>query len=208
MTNSFKASIGLTQFIDFTLKGSTAKTNMVKKIKYQNEYHPAFDYWKQLRDYIIKFHSENLDADCFEQLIRSVDKKKNANYTLAIKQYMKFIKNKDVKYFNPGKAIWTNNDTDLVVRANPEIGLFINGEPHIIKLYFKGKTEKVDKRNIQTTLTLLNTSTYEICHNDSVKRSVLNLQKNRLFSSKDINDDLLISLESEAAQFMYIWNKI
>lgn len=37
MTNSFKASIGLTQFIDFTLKGSTAKTNMVKKIKYQKQ---------------------------------------------------------------------------------------------------------------------------------------------------------------------------
>lgn len=35
MTIITKPSIGLTQFTDFTMKGSTAKTKFVKDIKYQ-----------------------------------------------------------------------------------------------------------------------------------------------------------------------------
>lgn len=50
MTTLTKPSIGLTQFTDFTMKGSAAKTKFVKDIKYQGEYHPIKDYWKALRD--------------------------------------------------------------------------------------------------------------------------------------------------------------
>lgn len=50
MTIITKPSIGLTQFTDFTMKGSTAKTKFVKDIKYQGDYHPIKDYWKALRD--------------------------------------------------------------------------------------------------------------------------------------------------------------
>lgn len=51
--------VGLTQFLDFTLKSSAAKTNFVKNLKSQPEYHPVFDYWKQLRETVIKFHKTN-----------------------------------------------------------------------------------------------------------------------------------------------------
>lgn len=44
MSISTKTVIGLTQFLDFTFKGSAAKTKAVKDIKYQDEYHPAKDY--------------------------------------------------------------------------------------------------------------------------------------------------------------------
>jgi hypothetical protein len=206
MSESDKISIGLTQFIDFTVKGSPAKTNMVRKIKYQNEYHPAFDYWKSLRDGIIKFHEQNLDFNFFEQLINSVETKKKANYISAIQQYKKFLKNKDISWFNPGKSIWTSNE--LVVRSTPELGLIINGKPHLIKLYFKGKSENVNKSKIGTTVTLLNTSIFDLKHDSQIEKSVLNLQKGNLYSDKTINTDKLIALESEAAQFVYIWNKI
>ena len=206
LTQQKKVSIGLTQFIDFTLKGSAAKTNMVRKIKYQSEYHPAFDYWKQLRDGIVQFHEQNLDVNFFEELIKTIDMKKKLNYTNAIKQYQKFLKGKEVIWFSPGKANWTNSE--LNVRSTPELGLYIDGEPHLVKLYFKGKNERVDKRNTSTILTLLNTATYEKEHDDIVIRSVLNTHKNKLFSENKINEDKLISLESEATQFMFIWNKI
>ncbi|MBU9673857.1 hypothetical protein KQ939_09935 [Planococcus sp. CP5-4] len=201
-----KVGIGLTQFIDFTIKGSTAKTNMVRQIKYQSDYNPAFDYWKQLRDGIIKYHESNLNLDFFDQLLAQIDDKKKKNYTHAIKQYKKFLKNKDISWFNPGKSTWISNE--LIVRSSPELGLIIDGEPHLIKLYFKGKSEKVDKRNTSTTLALLTTSSYEENYDSIVNRSVLNLDKVKLYSNSNITEDQLIALESEASQFMYIWKKI
>jgi len=201
-----KVSVGLTQFIDFTIKGSAAKTNMVRKIKYQHKYHPSFDYWKQLRDAIIAFHEQNLGFDYFEKLVQNVDDRKKSNYIAMIKQYQKFLKNKDISWFHPGKATWVSNE--LLVRSTPELGLIINDEPYLIKLYFKGNREKIDRRNISTTLTLLNTSIYEESHAPYISRSVLNLNKNKLFTDNTVNQDKLIALQSEAAQFMFIWNNI
>ena len=206
MISQTTTAIGLTQFIDFTVKGTSAKLNMVRQIKYQDEYHPAFDYWKQLRDGIIKYHEKNLQPEYFDALIQGVDDKKKENYIFAVKQYRKFLKNKEVSWFNPGKATWKS--ADLMVRSSPELGLIINGEPHLIKLYFKGKAEKVDKRTSRTSLTLLNTSLYEGNHDERVHHSVLNIQKNNFITDNEINQDQLIALESEATQFIYLWDKI
>ncbi|AFQ20044.1 hypothetical protein P9149_01945 [Bacillus thuringiensis] len=197
--------VGLTQFLDFTLKGSAAKTNFVKNLKSQPDYHPAFDFWKQLRDTIIKFHQKDLPFECFETLIQTVDQRKKQNYIDVIKQYKKFIKNKDVTWFDPGKSNWISDD--LVVRSSPELGLLINDEPHLIKLYFKGKKERIDRYNINSTLTLLNESTFSIDH-ENVNYTVLNIQKNKTYTNNSINNDYLIALESEANQLCYIWNKM
>ncbi|WP_377865785.1 hypothetical protein [Bacillus sp. R86525] len=197
--------VGLTQFLDFTLKSSAAKTNFVKNLKSQPEYQPAFDYWKQLRDTVIKFHQNELPFECFETLVQTVDQKKKQNYIDVIKQYKKFIKNNDVSWFDPGKSHWISDD--LIVRSSPELGLFINDEPHLIKLYFKGKKERIDKYNINSTLTLLNESTFSNEYND-VNYTVLDIQKNRMYTNNSINNDHLIALESEAHQLSYLWNKV
>ena len=67
-----KVSIGLTQFTDFTFKGVTGKTSMVRQIKYQDEYNPAFDYWKPLRDGIRKFHENEFSNDYLLSLANKV----------------------------------------------------------------------------------------------------------------------------------------
>lgn len=206
MNTQVKTSIGLTQFIDFTTKGSSAKINMVRKIKYQDDYHPAFDYWKQLRDGIIKFHKEDLQPSFFDSLIYGADEKKQQNYKLAIREYRKFLRNKDISWFDPGKSTWVNDD--LVVRSSPELGLVINGVPHLIKLYFKGRSGNVDKRTSRTALALMNTSSYDVSHPEGVHHSVLNIQRNNFITDDKINQDQLLALQSEATQFMYIWNGI
>lgn len=197
--------VGLTQFLDFILKSSAAKTNFVKNLKSQPEYHPVFDYWKKLRETVIKSHKNKLTFDCFETLVQTVDQKKKQNYIDVIKQYKKFIKNKDVSWFDPGKSHWLSDN--LIVRSSPELGLLINDEPHLIKLFFKGKKERIDKYNINSTLTLLNESTFSNEYND-VNYTVLNIQKNRMYTNNSINNDYVIALESEAHQLSYLWNKV
>ncbi|MEH7539802.1 hypothetical protein V7249_07770, partial [Bacillus thuringiensis] len=82
-----------------------------------------------------------------------------------------------------------------------------NNEPHLIKLFFKGKKERIDKYNINSTLTLLNESTFSNERND-VNYTVLNIQKNRMYTNNSINNNHLVALKSEANQFCYIWNNL
>lgn len=206
MTLDTKVSLGLTQFIEYTLKGSGAQANTVRKIKYQDDYHPAFDYWKTLRDAIVRFHSENLQEQFLYEIVEGTDLKKQENYKSALKQYIKFLKKKEIEWFNPGKAFWSIDE--LSVRSSPELGLFINGEPHLIKLYFKGKKEKIDKRLCKDTLTLMQNSKFTINHPTDIRYSILNINTAKLITKTTFNPDDFITLESQAVQFMYIWNKI
>lgn len=81
--SSKKISVGLTQFTDFTFKGVTGKTSMVRQIKYQNEYNPAFDYWKPLRDGIRKFHEKEFSND---YLLSLVERFLKPNKRITLKQ--------------------------------------------------------------------------------------------------------------------------
>lgn len=201
-----KFSVGLTQFTDFTFKGVTGKTSMVRQIKYQEDYHPAFDYWKPLRDGIRKFHENQYSSDYLLMLAKKVPLAKQKNYLEAVKAYLKFIKNKEIEWFEPGKSNWYSDY--LTVRSSPELGLKIDGISYLIKLYFKGKDERIDKNKCRSSLTLLNQSLFTIEHSPEVKPAILNVQKGRLISDDTSTKDHLIALESEAAQFSVIWNKI
>lgn len=128
------------------------------------------------------------------------------NYQEAVKAYIRFLKNKNVQWFEPGKANWYCDD--LIVRSNPELGLIIDDVPYLIKLYFKGKNERIDKHKCRSALTLLKDSHYAIEHPDSVKHAILNVQKGRLITDDDSTNYHQIALESDAAQFMFIWNRL
>lgn len=200
-------SVSLTQFLDFTLKRSGgARTKYVREVKY-SEYHPSTDYWKQLRDEIKKVHSKNQPLDSLDSLLETVSERKRHNYSQAIKLYKNFFCNKDVEWFDPGSSYWSFND-ELVVRSNPELGLFINDAPHLIKLYFKGEKERIDKHNIASTLTLMNSAKFNETLPDGVITSVLNIRREKIYHNNFVDDDLLLSLEGDAQQFIYIWRNV
>lgn len=78
---------------------------------------------------------------------------------------------------------------------------------HILLNCFSKEKERIDKYNINSTLTLLNESTFSNEHNN-VNYTVLNIQKNKMYTNNSINNDHVIALESEAHQLCYLWNKI
>ncbi|WP_199624791.1 hypothetical protein [Paenibacillus alkalitolerans] len=200
-------NISLTQFIDFTLKQGASKVAEVRKIKEQGEYHPAFDYWRELREAIKELHENEYSLDFLDHVIDKVHDKKKINYTDTVKQYKKFCKKKKIEWFEPGKAFWSSGE--ITVRSTPELGLIIDGNPHLIKLYFKEKSENMEKRSTSNILTLMAQSERSHEVKDAV-HSVLNIKKGTLYPSSNENysNDRLISLEAEATHFAYIWNKI
>lgn len=204
MFTQSKPAIGLTQFVDYTLKGSGGQLSEVRKIKYQDEYHPAFDYWKILREGIVKLHSDNLEIESLYSLGSSVDDKKKINYRDAIKAYAKFLKNKNIVWFNPPKATWIYNE--LTIRSSPELGLILNNQPYLIKLYFKEKS--LTKRSVKDVLTLMAHSHYEDEFPLNTKFALLDVRKSKLVFFEDYQADDLLVLESHAHQFLYLWEKV
>lgn len=199
--------ISLTQFIDFTLKRSgSSKTKFVRDIKY-NEYSPAKDYWKQLRDEIKRIHESKLSLNELDSLVEIVSERKKLNYKNAIRLYKTFLKDKNYEWFDPGNSFWTFQD-ELVVRSTPEIGLFIDNNPYLIKLYFKGKNDRIDQNNMNSSLTLMKASKFEKDLPVNSQSSVLNIYRKKLFANPPIDPDLLLSLESEASQFVFLWKQV
>lgn len=52
-------TISLTQFVDIVTKAGTPKASKVREILTAQEYSPAFDFYKALREHIISVHQTN-----------------------------------------------------------------------------------------------------------------------------------------------------
>ncbi|MFK4862336.1 hypothetical protein ACI1T5_02305 [Lactococcus petauri] len=201
--------ISLTQFLDYSAKVSTsAKINKVKEIKRSPDYHPAFDYWKPLRDTIKKIHEKGRPIEDLKGLLSTVDEKKVKNYTRAINTYISFVKRNKVEYFPVGKSTWNMND-ELYVSSSPELGLIINGKKYYVKNYYKKHDDKtkVILKNINSTLTLMSLSKPNFEIEPDATFAVINFQNGKLIEAKAPSADNLLELEIEAENFINIWNK-
>ncbi|MFS7427048.1 hypothetical protein CKN96_05910 [Carnobacterium maltaromaticum] len=201
-------NLSLSQFMNFSTKKSpSARLKAVKDAKYGDDYHPGRDYWKKLRDEIKRIHEKDLPIEDLKNILFDVPKDREANYRKNINSYISFVKKNNVTYFPVGKAIWTFDET-ISVNANPELGLIINGVPHLVKNHYKKSDGSVSKQTIKTTLTAMQIATSEFVVPENAVYSVLNLQNKQLYSSQGIIDDDLMLLQSEAIQLSYMWNNV
>ena len=202
--------VSSTQFLTYTAKVSTsAKINEVKKIKHSPDYNPAIDYWKQLRDEIKRLHENNLSFEELPSLINKVSDTKRKNYSRVISKYLTFLKSNEVKYFSSGKSYWMLSN-DLFVRTNPEMGLTVNGKNLYVKNWYKNadNNTKVTKRNINSSLTMMQLSERDFRLDDNENFAVLNLQNGKIIEASPLISESILELEVEAANFVNIWNKI
>lgn len=199
-----KIKISLTDFVDFVSKSGSPKLTKVKEVKNRKAYHPAFDFWKNLRDKIIEFHSTGKsDKKEFDKLIPKLsDSKKVKRYTELIKSYKSFLGKKKIKAFDVKNKLWQSND--LGVRINPELGLIIGGQKYIVKFYFKA--DKLSTNKVEIILLLLK-EVYRKEIIDGVKVAILDIPNKKLITSKT-KTDLTPLLIGEASNFELIWKTI
>ena len=139
--------ISLTEFVDFVIKSGTPKLTQVKTIRKRHEegYEPSHDFYKKLRDGIIELHQEGQSKSTLDVLTSGIrDRNKRNTYPMLVKAYKKFLGRKQTAWFEPHKAHWKYGG--LCVRVNPELGLSIDGDDHLIKLYFKD--QKLTKERV------------------------------------------------------------
>lgn len=203
-------NISLTQFLGYSTKVSTsAKIKAVRDIKNSPDYHPAFDYWKPLRDEIKRLHENNLPIENLKDLLTRIDEKKAKNFSGAINTYIHFVKKNDVSYFPVGKSYWKLTD-DLFVGSSPELGLIVNGKKLYVKIFYKKKTAdtKLTKRNIQSTLTLMQLADRDFEMEPDSNFAILNLQNGKLIEASPLQSESILELELDAETFVNTWNRV
>lgn len=199
--------ISLTQFIHFKASISTsARVSVVRNIK-ENDYSPAVDYWLDLRKAINKFSEGKINIEELNNVVDSVSLRKKANYRKAIDRFAHFIEKNNVSFFPVNKSFWSYED--LIVSASPELGMFINNEKFLVKIFYniKKPEEKVTKRNIMPTLSLLNIANK--ASEQSQQVGLLNLQNGKLLTPKNSSlDTNLLELQLDAKTFLDYWGMV
>lgn len=147
-------TLTLTQLVDVVSKAGTPKVNCVRHIKAQlsEDYNPATDFYKILREATVESHSANLGKSHVLDTAKSVrDQKRATNYGTLAKAYTSWWGRKESECFHPPHSEWQSGG-DFTVSVNPELGLIINNTRHVIKLYFKADTLSKNRIDIVTHL--------------------------------------------------------
>lgn len=197
--------ISLTDFVDFVIKSGTPKLTKAREIKSRPPYEPVMDFWKKLREGIQKFHrggvTNNAELDKIVHLLQNP--KKRGRYLAAISGYKKFLGRRNLKWFPPASGDWSYKD--LFVRINPELGLRIDGERHVVKLYFKDEAPTKNRLEIVSEMMKIVLSGKA---KQRMKFGVLDVSKGKLHTQTVTIPDLKVLLEGEAAALLRMWELI
>ncbi len=196
--------ISMTTFLDYIAATGTTRLRRVMEAKkqYGHEYNPAMDFYGPLRKRIVQVFEEGWNPKHLEDLLDEVtDPKKQGHYGACQKGLRKWAGaagKKTIIWSKPKRALWKSGD--LEVNISPELWLDIDGERHIIKLYFK--TDKLSQHKVNLSLRLLQTT---VGRHGCV--GILDLQQGRLFTqTTEPPDGIDLLLESEAAGLTKLWS--
>jgi hypothetical protein len=199
-------TISLTEFVDFTIKPGSTRLTEVRRIKkaHTQGYDPAKDFYKKLRDGIVNLHREALPKSALDPLATQIlDKNKQHTYPALMGAYKKFLGRKTCVWFDPASAEWSSGD--LRVRANPELGLAINGVNYLIKLYFKDEP-KLTKERIASISQIMRSV---LGQNDrSAHLAILDVRRSNLHLLEQQSKDLQAYLEAEALAFCKMYDSL
>lgn len=143
--------LSLTDLVDVVSKAGSPKATKVRQIKNRNDYSPATDFYKPLRDGIISVHQSGKSKSELDSILNGLkDVKKRSAYPEIIEGYRKWWGGKKPEWFSPPTAVYTNSGIDVSI--NPEIGFLYNDTPHVIKLYLKDDDVNKSKMDLITAL--------------------------------------------------------
>lgn len=199
-------NISLTDFVDFVLLNGTPRQTKVRQVKCRGNYDPRFDFWRQLRESIIRFHNPDTVANknqYFDDFLNNLpNEDKRQPYTLVIDNYKRFLGRKQIIQLEVPRTLWTHQT--LEVRVNPELYLQINEVNHLYKLYFK--PDQLAKNRIDMMLALMRFALPTI--DNAIYYCFFDGQNNRNIREANPNENLMALLRAEATAFISLWDEI
>jgi hypothetical protein len=195
--------LSLTDFVDVVLKSGTPKATKVRQVKDRPDYHPAFDFYRPIREAIVDTHSTGGSRPQFRSLAGAVvDPKKQKNYPDVIAGYEKWWGTKAFTWFAPARSMYVSAGVSIII--NPEVGLSWNDTPHLIKLYFKD--EPLDKHRAALILDLMEYTLRPTAGEAEI--SVLDVRKSKLYSRTGGPLATIPLINAEMAYIASLWQSI
>lgn len=199
--------LSLAEVVDVISKSGDPKRNNISKIKNKKPYSPQTDFYKPLRSAIVKMHKEGKSSESLSLLLNGLtDKNKISNYPKVLKGYQRWCKGANPIWNSTTSFMYTYLDVE--VHVNPEVGVMINGEPYLIKLYFKD--EKLSKLYISIVNALMAKTVGPMTSADT-KVAVLDVRRAKLhvnsLDQKGI-DRYVGMVDAEFAYISATWNHI
>ncbi|EYF06924.1 hypothetical protein [Chondromyces apiculatus] len=192
--------ISMTYFVDFVLKAGTPKLTGVREIKERKD-ELFTDFYRQVREAIVAMHRGNKSDRVLDDFLAAqTDERRRRIYPGIIAGYRKLLAGGKVTWFEP--TVGTYRIGDLDINVNPELGLNIDGKPHLIKMYFRG--ESLSAKRLTVMLNLLTNGLEGIAPPGTVF-AVLDVRKAKLHTFKVPNPRVSTLLRGEAASFATIY---
>lgn len=196
--------LSMTDFVDIVHQSGIPKATKIRQVKQRPEYHPAFDFYKPVREATADTHRQGGTKAQFIALAGAVsDPKKQANYPSVIKGYSKWWGSKSLTWFNPPRHEHVGSNVRVVV--NPEIGLTWAAEKHVIKLHFK--EARLDRYRIALILDLMEYVLRPKVDVD-VTMSVLDVRASKLHSRGGGPLTNIPLVEAELAYIAHLWPRV
>ena len=196
--------ISLTDFVDIVAASGTPKATKVRQVKTRPEYQPAFDYYKQLREGIEECHRSKAPKGQLDDHVGDIrDPKKVQNYKAILAGYKRWWGRKDLRWFEAPSELFSRAGVDVGV--NPELGLRINGAPHLIKLYFKA--DPLSKSRVDVITHLMETCLRSGSPGGTTM-AVLDTRRNKLICPTVPIPGLDAALSGEMAYIAALWNEV
>lgn len=190
----------MAQFIDYVLTSGTSKVTAVKQIKAGHDERFS-DFYKVIRAGIVDMHRREEGPEALDVIVGACeDPRERRIFPKVVTGYKKFLRSvAKMTWFEPPMRDYPLGP--LAVRVAPEIGLLINGQPHAIKLYFRG--DPLDPQRIVVTNQLLVDAlqvTWPV-----VVFAVLDVRRARLFRAKP-KPEVGALLNAESLSFASLWS--
>jgi hypothetical protein len=134
-----------------------------------------------------------------EFLAAQRDERRRRVYPSIVAGYRQFLSSAKMTWVEP--PVGSCRLGDLEININPDLGLVIDGKPHLIKIYFRG--EPLSSKRTSVVLNLLAGGLAET--NPGKMLGLLDVRNAKVHTFKAPNPRLGVLLRGEAAAFSTIY---
>lgn len=198
-----KKKISLTQLVDVIARKGRNKAKMVFSIqrKLAEPYDPKKDHYRALRRALQGAHGQSDPKGYLDNFLQTVTEPVRARrYASLVRAYKRWIGRKKIDQFDLLPVVYEHKG--FAVRVNPELGLMIDDEPHVLKLYMKDQPLRREDAEVIAALMR------HVYRDESTRYAVLDVQNAKLHSFDPGGIQVTIAMvDAELAYIAQLWQE-
>lgn len=198
-----KKKISLTQLVDVIARKGRNKAKMVFSIqrKLAEPYDPKKDHYRALRRALQDAHGQADPKGYLDNFLQTVTEPVRARrYASLVRAYKRWIGRKKIDQFDLLPLVYEHKG--FAVRVNPELGLMIDDEPHVLKLYMKDQPLRREDAEVIAALMR------HVYRDESTRYAVLDVQNAKLHSFDPGGIQVTIAMvDAELAYIAQLWQE-